>query len=99
MPSYNNALGSKKFTYFPLDKEGQEQRQVMQGESETFSHMLDKLLKAVGREALKEKTLSLQELEQTLQGLMSSLSKQQEGEPTTTRTTTAGVRIGSRFTR
>ena len=79
MPSYNNALGSKKFTYFPLDKEGQEQRQVMQGESETFSQMLDKLLKAVGREALKEKTLSLQELEQTLQGLMSSLSKQQEG--------------------
>jgi uncharacterized protein with von Willebrand factor type A (vWA) domain len=40
--------------------------------------MLDKLLKAIGREALKEKTPSLQELEQTLQGLMSPLSKQQE---------------------
>src|SRR3712207_112968 len=40
--------------------------------------MLDLLFKAIGREALKEKTPSLQELEQTLQGVMSSLSKQQE---------------------
>jgi uncharacterized protein with von Willebrand factor type A (vWA) domain len=40
--------------------------------------MLDKLLKAIGREALKEKTPSLQELEQTLQGLKSSRSNQQE---------------------
>lgn len=72
MPLHNNALGSKKFTYFPLDKEGQERRQKMQSENETLSDMLDKLLRAVGREALKEKTLSLQELEQTLQGLMSS---------------------------
>jgi uncharacterized protein with von Willebrand factor type A (vWA) domain len=79
MPSHNNALGSKKFVYFPLDKEGQEQRQERQSESEPTREMLDKLLKAIGREALKEKTPSLQELEQTLQGLMSSLSKQQEG--------------------
>jgi uncharacterized protein with von Willebrand factor type A (vWA) domain len=79
MPSHNNAPGSKKFVYFPLDKEGQEQRQERQSESEPTRNMLDKLLKAIGREALKEKTPSLQELEQTLQGLMSSLSKQQEG--------------------
>jgi len=79
MPSHNNALGSKKFVYFPLDKEDQEQRQERQSESEHTRNMLDKLLKAIGREALKEKTPSLQELEQTLQGLMSSLSKQQEG--------------------
>jgi uncharacterized protein with von Willebrand factor type A (vWA) domain len=79
MPSHNNALGSKKFVYFPLDKEGQEQRQGRQSENEPTRNMLDKLLKAIGREALKEKTPSLQELEQTLQGLMSSLSKQQEG--------------------
>jgi uncharacterized protein with von Willebrand factor type A (vWA) domain len=79
MPSHNNALGSKKYVYFPLDKESQEQRQEGQSESEPTRNMLDKLLKAIGREALKEKTPSLQELEQTLRGLMSSLSKQQEG--------------------
>lgn len=79
MPSHNNALGSRNFVYFPLDKDGQEQRQESQGENEPARNMLDKLLKAIGREALKEKTPSLQELEQTLQGLMSSLLKQQEG--------------------
>jgi uncharacterized protein with von Willebrand factor type A (vWA) domain len=79
MTSHNGALGSKKFIYFPLDKEDQEQRQGSQAERELTRNMLDKLLQAIGREALKEKTPSLQELEQTLQGVMSSLSKQQEG--------------------
>jgi uncharacterized protein with von Willebrand factor type A (vWA) domain len=80
MTSHNTtALGSKKFIYFPLSKEeGQEQRQDRQGQHELPRNILDKLLKAIGREALKEKTPSLQELEQTLQGVMSSLSKQQE---------------------
>ena len=78
MLSHNNALGSKKYVYFPLDKEGQEQRQEGKSESQPSRDMLDKLLKAVGREALKEKTPSLQELEQTLRGLMSSLSKEQQ---------------------
>src|SRR3712207_2511366 len=78
MTLHNTALGSKKFIYFPLNKEGQEQRQESQGQHELPRNMLDKLLKAIGREALKEKTPSLQELEQTLQGVMSSLSKQQE---------------------
>ncbi|MDQ3969168.1 MAG: hypothetical protein M3275_12330, partial [Thermoproteota archaeon] len=74
----NTALGSKKFIYFPLDKDGQEQRQDSQGQRELPHNILDKLLKAIGREALKEKPPSLQELEQTLQGVMSSLSKQQD---------------------
>ena len=79
MTSYDRALGGKKFIYFPLVKEDQEQRQDSQGGRELTRNMLDKLLKAIGREALKEKTPSLQELEQTLQGLMSSLLNQQEG--------------------
>lgn len=78
MISHNHTLGSKKFIYFPLDKEGQDQRQVSQGERDLSKDMLDQLFKAIGREALKEKTPSLQELEQTLQGVMSSLSNQQE---------------------
>ena len=78
MISHNHTLGSKKFIYFPLDTEGQDQRQDSQGERDLSKDMLDQLFKAIGREALKEKTPSLQELEQTLQGIMSSLSKQQE---------------------
>ena len=78
MISHNAISGSKKFIYFPLDKEGQEQREDGQGQHELPRNVLDKLLKTIGREALKEKTPSLQELEQTLQGVMSSLSNQQE---------------------
>ncbi|HEX7033963.1 MAG TPA: VWA domain-containing protein [Nitrososphaera sp.] len=72
MDSYNSTPGSKKFLYFPLDKESQEQQQQSQGSKELPRDVLDKLLKALGREALREKTPSLQELEQVLQGAISS---------------------------
>ena len=86
MASPNNnsgtPAGSKKYLYFPLDKEGQEQQQQQQqqsqGNRELPRDILDKLLKALGREALKEKTPSLQELEQTLQGDMSSMQQQDQ---------------------
>ena len=83
-PNNNNSgtpAGSKKYLYFPLDKEGQEQQQQQQqsqGNRELPRDILDKLLKALGREALKEKTPSLQELEQTLQGAMSSMQQQDQ---------------------
>ncbi|HEX2106450.1 MAG TPA: VWA domain-containing protein [Nitrososphaera sp.] len=81
MISHNRApLGSRKFIYFPLDKEGQDQRQDSQGERDLSREILDQLFKAIGREALREKTPSLQELEQTLQDVLSSLSKQQQQE-------------------
>ena len=77
MASSNSAPGSKKYVYFPLDMEGQEQKQKGQGDRELPRDVLDKLLKAIGREALREKTPSLQELEQALQGSMSSEQDQQ----------------------
>ncbi len=78
MASPSSAPGSKKFLYFPLDKEGQaQQQQQNQREQELPRDVLDRLLKGLGREALREKTLSLQELEQALQ---SSLSASQEQE-------------------
>lgn len=78
MASHNSAPGSKKFVYFPLDKEGQEQQQQSQGSRELPRDVLDKLLKALGREALREKTPSLQELEQALQGAVSSDMQEQQ---------------------
>src|SRR5688500_17650221 len=78
MASHNSAPGSKKFVYFPLDKEGQEQKQQSRGERELPRDVLDRLLKALGREALREKTPSLQELEQALQGAMSSTEQQEQ---------------------
>lgn len=73
MASPSSAPGSKKFLYFPLDKEGQEQQQQQnQREQELPRDVLDRLLKGLGREALREKTPSLQELEQALQSSMSA---------------------------
>jgi uncharacterized protein with von Willebrand factor type A (vWA) domain len=74
--------GSKKYVYFALDEEGHQQQEQEQqkGGKELPKDVLDKLLKAAGREALREKTPTLQELEQALQGAMSSLSQGQEGE-------------------
>lgn len=77
MASHNSAPGSKKYVYFPLDKEEQEQKQQSKGERELPRDILDALLKALGREALREKTPSMQELEQALQGAVSSRSEQQ----------------------
>lgn len=81
MPSPNRSGGSKKYVYFALDEQGQqEQQKQQQGSKDLPKDVLDKLLKAIGREALREKTPTLQELEQALQGAMSSLSQGQEGE-------------------
>ncbi len=69
MESHSNALGSKSFVYFSLDTEDQAQEQQQQqsrNEREFSRDALDKLLRAIGKEALKERTPSLQELEQTL---------------------------------
>jgi uncharacterized protein with von Willebrand factor type A (vWA) domain len=91
MDSHSSAPGSKKFVYFPMDKEGQEQQQESQGSRELPRDVLDKLLKALGREALKEKTPSLQELEQALQGVMS-----QEGQQEQESKQQAGAQSGSK---
>lgn len=79
MESHSNALGSKSFVYFSLDTEDQAQEQQQQqqrrNEREFSRDALDKLLRAIGKEALKERTPSLQELEQTLKGTISSMSQ------------------------
>ena len=82
MPSPNRSGGSKKYVYFALDEQGQQeqQKQQQQGSKDLPKDVLDKLLKAIGREALREKTPTLQELEQALQEAMSSLSQGTEGE-------------------
>ena len=80
MDSLNNIPGSKKFIYFPLDKEGKDRNEKEQRDNELDRDALDKMLKTLGREALREKTPSLQELEQALEGAISQQGqKEQEG--------------------
>jgi uncharacterized protein with von Willebrand factor type A (vWA) domain len=73
----SSAPGSKKFVYFQADIEGPEQKQQSQGEAKLARAVLDQLLRAISREALKENIPTLQELEESLQAAMSSLPEQQ----------------------
>lgn len=80
MPSPPSDAGAKKYVYFPMDSESQQQpqQQPQQGSKETPKDVLDRLLKAAGREALREKTPTLQELEQALQAAMPSEGEGQQ---------------------
>jgi len=80
MPSRSKLSGSRKYVYFPHDREGEQQQQKQQGISDLPKDVVDKLLKTTGREALREKTPNLQELEQALQGAVQSMSEGREGD-------------------
>ena len=80
MPSRSKPSGTRKYVYFPRDEEGEQQQQKQQGTSDLPKDVLDKLLKVAGREALREKTPNLQELEQALQGATQSMSEGREGD-------------------
>lgn len=73
MSSVNKMSGTKKFVYFPFKQPESEQvdKDNQQDNQNITSDMLDKLLKATGREILREKTPSIQELEQTLREIFS----------------------------
>ncbi len=78
-----SASGSKKFVYFVIDddKASSQQEQQQKEGSGLPREALDKLLKAIGREAVREKTPTLQELEQSLQNaLLQEPREQQPGQ-------------------
>ncbi len=77
MPSHSKAHGTKKYVYYPTEDQGQQQQQQQKGKSELAKDVLDKLLKAAGREVLREKTPTMQELEQALQEAMFESEGQQ----------------------
>src|ERR671930_635137 len=78
MRSYRNSTsGSKDFVYFLRQGDNEQQQPNIDNkkcQQDISIDMLDKLLKAVGREALKERTPNLEEIEQALQDIISQQS-------------------------
>ena len=76
----NDSPGSKGFVYFPHEdlKESQNRREEEQQEQNISNELLDKLLRTIGREVLREKIPNLQELEQTLQDILTVHDSNQE---------------------
>ena len=69
----NNRSGTKEFVYFPAEEtEEQKYRKSEDQNSQNISNeILEKLLQAIGREALRERTPNLQQLEQILEEVIS----------------------------
>src|ERR1041384_8386789 len=76
----NDSPGSKGFIYFPYEdlKESQNRREEEEQEQNISNELLDKLLRTIGREVLREKIPNLQELEQTLQDILAVPDSDQE---------------------
>lgn len=87
----NSARGSKKYLYHPVGGEASPQVQQQSGKNNLSQQLLDKLLRNIGREALREKTPTLQELEQSLQSAMSSSPGTGEGEENRTTRSDSGL--------
>jgi uncharacterized protein with von Willebrand factor type A (vWA) domain len=68
----NNTLGTKGFVYFPCEDLEHQNRREEREDQNISNDMLDKLLKTIGREVLREKIPNLQELEQSLQDISTS---------------------------
>ena len=74
MYQYNNSRrGTKEFVYFPAEEtEDQKYRTSEDQNSQNISNeILEKLFQAIGREALRERTPNLQQLEQILEEVIS----------------------------
>jgi len=66
---------TKKFVYFAAENLGNK-HQTLHEEKNAANDLLDKMLKVIGREVLREKTPTIQDLERSLQ----DISAQQQHE-------------------
>ena len=62
-----NNPDTKKFVYFAAENGGNKYQTLQQ--KNTANDLLDKMLKLIGREILREKTPTIQDLEQSLQAI------------------------------
>ena len=84
MSIYKRSSDTKGFIYY-IREDGNSQQQnegdKMGTEQKNIpNHVLDRLLNAIGREVLKEKTPTLEELEQTLEDVLTNSTHNQSHE-------------------
>jgi uncharacterized protein with von Willebrand factor type A (vWA) domain len=79
---------TKKFVYFAAENLGNK-RQTLHEEKNAVDDLLDKMLKVIGREVLREKTPTIQDLERSLQDI--STRQQHEQRDSTGNKETKGL--------
>jgi uncharacterized protein with von Willebrand factor type A (vWA) domain len=70
--SSNHRKGAKTYVYFPSQGNEDNQNKQQEQSYDLSKDTVDKLLNVIGREVLREKTPTMQELEQSLQGVLPS---------------------------
>src|SRR5919199_2470635 len=68
----NHRKGAKTYVYFPSQGNEDNQNKQQEQSYDLSKDTVDKLLNVIGREVLREKTPTMQELEQSLQGVLPS---------------------------
>ena len=84
----NTNPNTKKFIYFAAENLGNK-HQTQHGQNNATNDLLDKMLKVIGREVLREKTPTLQDLERSLEALS---EQQQYGQRNSTQNKETGGR-------
>ena len=83
MSIYNSSTDTKKYIYYMLEGANlrqQEKQEVGKDQNDIPNDIFNKILMTIGREALREKTPTLEELEQTLQGVLFDSRQSQNDE-------------------
>ena len=103
-PSDTSDLDARTFIYFPSHRTEDTQKSQQQYSYDLPRDILDKLLNVIGREVLREKTPTMEELEQTLQGVLptsgveQNYDKQEHGNRQSTNGNTAGLHVAGKPT-
>jgi hypothetical protein len=83
MVPFNNKSNTdpdiKKFVYFSAENNGDKHQKLLE-QPKIPNEVLDKMLEVIGREVLREKTPTIQELEQSLQSISRQKQMSKEGK-------------------
>jgi uncharacterized protein with von Willebrand factor type A (vWA) domain len=103
-PSDTFDLDARTFIYFPSHRTEDTQKSQQQYSYDLPRDILDKLLNVIAREVLREKTPTMEELEQTLQGVLpisgveQNYDKQEHGNRQSTNGNTTGLHVAGKPT-
>ena len=79
-PSEHSRIKSGTKTFFYFSSDNGCSNQILQEQKKITNQLLDKMLNVIGREALREKTPSLGDLERLLQPISAPKRQEQQGE-------------------
>ena len=91
----NTNPNTKKFIYSAAENLGNK-HQTQHGQNNATNDLLDKMLKVIGREVLREKTPTLQDLERSLEALSAQQQHEQRDRATAEKVNAVDLKVQAR---